>query len=107
MFPSKYLIEKMNLSWNSSFGYDVNGRTVIVNGQNDTLYINKSFLIDFMKQNELDVVWTVLGEKQKITGGFGRDFPGRGEFSYTYYLDDKHKMSCNHKVYNIMRPKKY
>lgn len=107
MFPSKYLIEKMNLSWNSSFGYDVNGHTVIVNGQNDTLYINKSFLIDFMKQNELDVVWTVLGEKQKITGGFGRDFPGRGEFSYTYYLDDKHKMSCNHKVYNIIKPKKY
>lgn len=107
MFPSKYLIEKMNLSWNSSFGYDVNGRTVIVNGQNDTLYINKSFLIEFMKQNELDVVWTVLGEKQKITGGFGRDFPGRGEFSYTYYLDDKYKMSCNHKVYNIMKSKKY
>lgn len=107
IFPSKYLIEKMNLSWNGSFGYAVNGCTVIVNGQNNALYIKKSFLLDFMKQNGLDVVWTVLGEKQKITGGFGHDFPGRGEFSYTYYLDDKYEVSCNHKLYNVIKPRSF
>lgn len=107
MFPSKYLIEKMKLSWNNSFGYDANDRTVIINGQNNTIYINKRFVIDFLNQNELDVVWTVLGEKQKISGGFGRDFPGRGEFSYTYYLDDKYEISRNHKVYNTIKPGRY
>ena len=89
MFPSKYLMDQMNLTWNGSFGYVANGSTVIVNGQNNALYIKKSFLLEFIKRNELDVVWTVLGEKQKITGGFGRDFPGRAEFSYTYYLNEK------------------
>lgn len=107
MFPSKYLLEKMNLAWNGSFGYNVNGRTVVINGQNNTIYINKRFLIDFLNQNELDIVWTVLGEKQKITGGFGRDFPGRGEFSFTFYLDDKYEVCCNHKVYNIIKPRRY
>ena len=60
-----------------------------------------------IKQNELDIVWTVLGEKQKITGGFGRDFPGRAEFSYTYYLNEKKEVSRNHEVYNIMKPGRY
>lgn len=107
MLPSKYLFDAMNLSWNNSFGYGVNGRTVIMNGKNNTIYINKKFLIDFLNQNELDVVWTVLGEKQKITDSFRSDFPGRSEFSYTYHLDDKYKISRNHKVYNIMKPEKY
>lgn len=77
------------MTWNRSFGYVTNGSTVIVNGQNNTLYIKKSFLLEFIKRKELDVLWTVLGEKQKITGGFGRDFLGRVEFSYTYYLNEK------------------
>ena len=41
MFPSKYLFEKMNLKWNGSFGYTAKKDTVIINGQNDTLYIKK------------------------------------------------------------------
>mgnify|MGYP004523130825 CR=1 FL=1 len=107
MFPSKYLMDQMNLTWNSSFGYTINGRLAIVNGQNNALYIKKSFLLEFIKRKELDIVWTVLGEKQKITGGFGRDFPGRAEFSYTYYLNEKDEVSRNHEVYNIMEAGRY
>lgn len=103
MFPSKYLMEKMNLTWNGSFGYAAKGSVVIVNGQKNTLYIKKSFLLEFMKQGKLDIVWTVLGEKQKITGGLGGDFLGRAEFSYTYYLNQKDEVSQNHKVYNIIK----
>ena len=102
MFPSKYLFEKMNLTWNGSFGYVANGNTVIVNGQNNTLYIKKSFFLEFIEKNGLDVAWTILGEKQKITGGFGRDFPGRAEFSYTYYLGEDNKLNQNHKVFNVI-----
>lgn len=107
MFPSKYLFEKMNLVWNGSFGYNVDGRTVISNGQNNTIYINKNFLCNFLRQNNLDIVWTVLGEKQKITDSFDRVFPGRGEFSYTYYLNDICKISCNHKKYSVVEPVVY
>lgn len=107
MFPSKYLFEKMNLSWNSSYGYNTNGQTVIINGQNNTIYINKEYLIEFLNQNNLEVAWTLLGEKQKITGNFGRDFPGRSEFSYTYYLSDESELTRNHEVYNVMKSGRY
>lgn len=107
MFPSKFLMEQMNLTWDGSFGYAANGSIVIVNGQNNALFIKKKFLLEFIEENELDVVWTVLGEKQKITGGFGRDFPGRAEFSYTYYINEKEEVSRNHKVYNIMEAGRY
>ena len=107
MFPSKFLMEQMNLTWDGSFGYAANGSTVIVNGQNNALFIKKKFLLEFIEENELDIVWTVLGEKQKITDGFGRDFPGRAEFSYTYYINEKEEVSRNHKVYNIMEAGRY
>lgn len=106
MFPSKYLMEQMKLMWDGSFGYATNGSTVIVNGQNNTLFIKKKFLLEFLEQNELDVVWTVLGEKQKITGELDRDFPGRAEFSYTYYINEK-EVNQNHKVYNIVEARRY
>lgn len=107
MFPSKYLMDQMNLTWNGSFGYDANGSTVIVNGRNNALYIKKKVLLEFIEQNGLDVVWTVLGEKQKITGGIGRDFPGRAEFSYTYYINEKNEVSRNHKEYNVLEAGRY
>lgn len=107
MFPSKYLMEQMNLTWNGSFGYVANGKTVIVNGKNNAMFIKKNFLLEFIEKNKLDVVWTVLGEKQKITGIFGRDFPGRAEFSYTYYMNEKEELSRNHEIYNIMEAGKY
>ena len=44
-----------------------------------------------------------VGGKAKDTGGLGRDFPGRAEFSYTYYLNQKDEVSQNHKVYNIIK----
>lgn len=45
----------------------------------------------------------LLGEKQKITGGFDGGFPGRSEFSYTYYINEKDELSRNHKVYNVRK----
>lgn len=58
MFPSKYLFEKMNLKWNGSFGYTAKKDTVIINGQNDTLYIKKSFFLEFIEKNG----WMLYGQ---------------------------------------------
>ena len=55
-----------------------------------------------MERNKLDVVWTVLREKKKIIDSFGDGFPGRSEFSYTYYINEKDELSRNHKVYNVI-----
>ena len=102
MFPSKFLIEKMKLTWDGACGYLSNGKTVIFNGYNDTIFVNKDFLKDFLRRSKLDMVWTILGEKQKITGGFGDDFPGRGEFSFTFYISEEGQIIMNHKVYNTL-----
>lgn len=107
MVPSKYLFEHMNLVWNGAFGYSVNGKTVIFNGKNNTIFIDKEFLINFLNQNNLEIIWTILGEKQKITGLIGRNFPGRSEFSYTYYMNNNDLLIQNHKLYNIIEPEKY
>jgi hypothetical protein len=107
MLPSKYLMEKMNLSWDGAWGYDSIGRKAIIVGRNNTIYIKKSFLLDFMEQNELDIVWTVLGEKEKIITDYGTDFPGRREFSYTYYLGCKNELIRNHEKYNVVKSQKY
>ena len=105
MFPSKYLFEQMNLTWNGSFGYNNNfGKDIIINSKDNSIFIEKNFLIEFLKENELDIVWTVLGEKQKISRN---TFPGRGEFSYTYNLDNSYNLICNHKKFNFLSPNKY
>lgn len=55
-----------------------------------------------MEEMNLDIAWTVLGEKQKITGH--ADFPGMAEFSYTYCLDDSEKVIRNHEFCQIRNP---
>lgn len=64
--------------------------------------IDKKVLIDYLKQSEQEIVWTVLGEKQRI-GGMGlRDFPGRSEFSYSYYWDNE-QIKMNHEVFHVCK----
>lgn len=106
MLPGKILWEKMNLVWNGATGYISNGKTVIYNSKN-AIFIHKEFFQDFLLHNNLGAVWTILGEKQKITGGFGRDFPGYSEFSYTYFIDDNASIVKNHEFYNIMESQRY
>lgn len=104
MLPSKYLFEHMNLVWDGKFGYYVDGKIVIVTGNDTTIFIDKEFLINFLNKNNLDIVWTILGEKQKMTGLIGKNHPGRSEFSYTYYINEKSSPVKNHEVYNIRKP---
>lgn len=101
MFPSKFLFEKMDLFWNGSYGYNSKGKTIIYIGKNNAIYINKRFIKEFLEENALDVVWTVLGEKQKITGGI--DFPGRSEFSYSYFVNNDEMITKNHEMFNVFK----
>lgn len=50
-------------------------------------------------------MWTVLGEKL-LLGGFGLDYPGRCEFSYSYYWNDNMQIKKNHRVFNQAIPNK-
>ena len=104
MLPSKNLFENMDLVWDGKFGYYVDGKIVIVTGNDTTIFIDKEFLINFLNKNNLDIVWTILGEKQNMTGLIGKNHPGRSEFSYTYYINEKSSLVKNHEVYNIRKP---
>lgn len=102
MLPSVYLMEEMNLEWDGKYGYSAGGEKVIYMGDHDAMYIKKQYLLAFLEEHNLDIAWTVLGEKQKITEH--ADFPGMGEFSYIYCLDDSEKVIRNHEFCQIRSP---
>lgn len=108
MFPAKMLFDMMKLSWNGLFGYNSGDKTVILNADNHTIFVKKVFFVDFLKQNNLDVVWTVLGGKQKLGGTLlGHDHPGSCTFSFSYSLEENNKPKLNHKLKEIFKPRKY
>lgn len=97
MFPCKRLFDGLDLKWDGTNGFLSKGKLVayLSEGMDSALYINKRILLEYLKQTKQEIVWTVLGEKQKIVGMGFDNFPGRSEFSYSYYLD-KEEMQMNH-----------
>lgn len=104
MFPCKNLFEVLDLRWDGKNGFWSNGKPVayLSEGADQALYIDKKVLMDYLEQSEQEIAWTILGEKQKL-GGMGlRDFPGRSEFSYSYYWDQEY-VKMNHEVYHMRK----
>ncbi len=53
------------------------------------LLVKKAPLLKFLQENNLKIVWTILGEKQIIGGrSFDNNYPGRLEISGAYYFKD-------------------
>ncbi len=105
MFPCKDLYETLDLNWDGKNGFWSKGKPVIYLSESadEALYIDKEVLTDYLERSEQDIVWTILGEKQKLSGMGFQDFPGRSEFSYSYYLDQE-KIKMNHEVYHVRKP---
>lgn len=74
--PSRWMMEKMGLKWRGDEGkyYDQFGNlvcldpTVSVEGPS-TLLVRKDKFMEFLDKNNLEVVWTLLGEKALIGAG--------------------------------------
>lgn len=64
------------------------------------LLIKRESFSKFLSENNLKIVWTILGEKQIMGGSaFGTDFPGRVEISGSYYFDqDELRGNLNTKI---------
>lgn len=105
MFPCKDLFEVLDLKWDGKNGFWSNGKPAayLSEGADEALYIDKKVLMDYLEQSEQEIVWTILGEKQKLGDIEFRDFPGRSEFSYSYYWDQE-QVKENHEVYHIRKP---
>jgi hypothetical protein len=71
--PCKLLFEGMKLQYGKEDGTFVNseGETVALSHYKGGILMRKDYLIHFLDENNLDIVWTILGEKNALGGGFG------------------------------------
>lgn len=90
------------MGWENGFYVKEKPAAYLSEGSDSALYIDKGLLMDYLERSGQEVVWTVLGEKQKIGDMGFRDFPGRSEFSYSYYLDNG-QIKRNHEVFHVRK----
>jgi hypothetical protein len=87
--PCKYIFEGMRLQYAPVDGYlkNIDDEITVMNTNSKSVLIRKKGLIQFLNENNLDIIWTVLGEKFSFTSG-------GNEESYfkvpcgVYYLED-------------------
>lgn len=94
--PSRYIYENMKISFSKIEGEFVDEEGSLIcfdpsvnNSSLSYLLIKKKPFLEFLKQNHLRILWTVIGEKNIVGGSFSRDrFIGRLGISGAYYLDE-------------------
>jgi hypothetical protein len=94
--PCKYIYEKMQLSYSKREGEftNENGEVVcfapsVYYNSNSYLLIKKEPFLRFLQENNLKIIWTILGEKNIIGGRSNTDeYVGRLEVSGAFYLEN-------------------
>jgi hypothetical protein len=104
--PSFLIFDNMKLKHGSQEGSYVDEANNIVcfasEALNDTkahLLVKKEPFLKMLKDNDLEIVWTLLGEKGVIGGSFSPNHNyGRVEFSGAFYIDND-EIKGSHKVF--------
>ncbi len=99
--PCKYIFEGMNLQYAPIDGHlrNIKGETIVINNNPKGVLIKAHELIQFLDNRNLDIIWTVLGEKLSSSDN-------RNEESYfkvpcgVFWLDENGKMQGELKMYN-------
>lgn len=107
--PSFLIFDKMGLknskvegSYEDKEGNIVCFATEAVNNSRAHLLIKKEPFLRMLNENNLNIVWTLLGEKRVIGGPlFSENHFGRIEFSGVFYLDNG-KLNGSSKIYSIL-----
>lgn len=93
MLPAKQIVESMRLTWNGTEGhwFDSAGHLVaydpaVHHDGPHCLLFEQSRLRKFLNDNNLDILWTVLGEKRMIGGNGRGNSAGFSEISGAYSL---------------------
>ncbi|OUL62002.1 ATP-binding protein [Flavobacterium sp. AJR] len=96
MKPSLGIFNGLKLQYSDKEGeyLNLNGDltcfdTSVNNNSNPYFLIRKELFLQYLKENNLKIVWTILGEKQ-VSGGatFGKEYLGTLGFSGTYYIKE-------------------
>ncbi|MBT1444190.1 hypothetical protein KJI95_06580 [Shewanella sp. JM162201] len=105
--PSNLIFEKMGLKNGETEGSftDQNGTVVCfsaeaIHASKTHLLVKKEPFLSMLKENGLEIVWTLLGEKGVIGGSLTSNHHyGRQEFSGAYYFDNN-QLRGSHKTYS-------
>lgn len=99
LMPSAWLIQQMRLRWSGgSFHYVDSSNELaaldpsVEEAGPSVLLISKKKLVHFLKENQLVLVWTVLGERLLI-GGHSEEWHGRMELSGVYSLQNNSEIN--------------
>ena len=106
--PSFLIFDKMGLknskvegSYEDKDGNIICFATEAVNDSRAHLLIKKEPFLRMLNENNLNIVWTLLGEKRVIDGSLiSENHFGRIEFSGAFYLDNG-KLNGSSKIYSL------
>jgi hypothetical protein len=105
IIPSKFLFENLQMNYGDEEGeyFDTNKNMICFNpsvkyNTKPYLLIKEEPLLKFLQENELEIFWTILGEKQ-LLGGNIRTFHGRIDFSGVYYLKNDGTVESSMKTF--------
>lgn len=94
--PNKKIFQEMKLIYSSIDGEFVNenGEFIVIHPNPHGILINKKAFLDYLNFNNLDIIWTLLGEKTSRKGDFDED----GEYLFkvisgVYYFNEVGKLS--------------
>lgn len=98
--PSRYIFEGMNLQYAPTDGNlkNINDETIVINSNPKGVLIRKKDLLQFLDDNDMDIIWTLLGEKMS----FDSDHRSESFFSVpcgVFYLENG-KFKGDLKMYN-------
>jgi hypothetical protein len=93
--PSEFIFDAMKLNYGPQEGSLFNGKGEVVcidpsveNASNSCLMVRKIDFINMLKENDLSVFWTVLGEKQIHEGMVNTRLYGRLDISGVVYFEN-------------------
>ena len=106
--PSKLIYDKMHLQHSDNEGEFVDAANNLIcfdpsvyNNSFSALLIKKQPFLDFLKNNNLKIFWTLLSEKQIIGGGFSANYnPPPLDISGVYYLDDNYRVQGDFAIHS-------
>lgn len=98
--PCKYIFEGMELQYASTDGdlKNINNETIVMSSNRKGVLIRKKDLVNFLENNNLDILWTLTGEKLS----FNNHQKEESYFTYpcgVYYLKDS-KLEGELKMYD-------
>jgi hypothetical protein len=92
LLPCHAIVEGLSLTWNAVPGQYISGTSVVTQDPSalqdgpTALLVRKDYLLKFLREQKLRLLWTVLAEKNVYLDD-REDWPGRLEISGSYGLD--------------------